>query len=417
MNQSQFDLLEKCIEQMNAGVALEDCINQSMELTPEMTEILKTSRDLMSLGENQVSKEQMKRSLATLLTKAESLKAEEANAAGKRGSISFGMRIRALLTSGGAIRPLLSRMALVMGITALLILLSGGLVITSAKSLPGDSLYPVKRAVEDISVYLVPSKEIRQEYEVSYSQQRVDEVKRLIALNRIQAISFEGVVEVNSSTDWTVSGIPVMIQGNTSFVGEIKGSEPFVNGSVVEVEGVTNLQGAVTANEIHLRQYQFTGMVERIDKNSWQISGINVAIKPNTLIGEGIEVGDEVEVIIRSEDDGLYALSIQNNNNPTSTPLIDNAHTNDPTAIGEATENQENETHDAITTPEVEEQLESGEAGDEELKATAEPDEGGEHEDSSNLAPTETHETENHDQVATPTPEQHQSTEETGSHD
>ena len=92
-------------------------------------------------------------------------------------------------------------------------------MITSAKSLPGDSLYPVKRAVEDITVYLVPSREIRQEYEVNYSQQRVDEVNRLIVLHRIQTISFEGVLEDKSSSNWIVSGIPVTIQTGHNICG------------------------------------------------------------------------------------------------------------------------------------------------------------------------------------------------------
>ena len=154
MNQREIDALEKCIEQVNAGIPVEECLNQTTDLTPEMVEILKHTSDLMRLGENQVSAEQMKRSLAKLLSQAEKMSVEETKSTPERRPVSLGMRIGELLRGGLLLRPVLSRMALVLGITALLILLSGGLVITSAKSLPGDSLYPVKLAVEDITVYL-----------------------------------------------------------------------------------------------------------------------------------------------------------------------------------------------------------------------------------------------------------------------
>jgi hypothetical protein len=294
---------------------------------------------------------------------------------------------------------------LVLGITALLILLSGGLVITSAKSLPGDSLYPVKLAVEDITVYLVPNREVRLEYEVNYSQQRVAEINQLIGLHRIQQISFEGLLDEKSSTAWTVSGIPVMIQTDTTFVGGLNGTEPFVNGSVVEVEGITNSQGGVTANEIHLRKYLFNGTVEEIDKNSWQISGIKLAITSRTQIGEGIEVGDEVNVLIRSEDDGLYALSIQ------STATLETIPQTPSTVIIDPTEHHDNETHEAITTPDVEHPLDTEETSHEEAQETPEPSLDGEHDGSTTVEPNENHETDEYIEEATTTPEQHESPE------
>jgi hypothetical protein len=74
MNQREIDALEKCIAQTNAGVPIEECIKQIKDLTSEMIEILKTIRDLMSLGENQASDKMMKRSLSKLLSQAERLK-------------------------------------------------------------------------------------------------------------------------------------------------------------------------------------------------------------------------------------------------------------------------------------------------------------------------------------------------------
>jgi hypothetical protein len=156
MNQREIDALKKCIEQVKAGMPVEDCIIQSSDLSPEAIDILKTTKVLMSLGENQATNEQMKRSLVTVLSHAARLRTEGNPATPEPISLSQGVRIREFLRGGASFRPIISRMALVLGITAILILISGGLVITSAKSLPGDSLCPVKLAVEDITVYLVP---------------------------------------------------------------------------------------------------------------------------------------------------------------------------------------------------------------------------------------------------------------------
>jgi hypothetical protein len=416
MNQREIDALEKCIEQVNAGMPVEECLNQTAGLTPEMVEILKHTDDLRRLGENQVSAEQLERSLTRLLSQAEKLSAEESKSTPERQPVSLGMRIGELLRGGVLLRPVISRMALVLGITAILLLLSGGLVITSAKSLPGDSLYPVKRAVEDITVYLVPSREIRLEYEVNYSQQRVDEVNQLIALHRTQPISFEGMLDEKSSTDWTVSGIPVTIKADTTFVGGLIGTEPFVSGAVVEVEGITNAQGGVTANEIHLRQYLFNGTVEKIDNNSWQISGIKLSITPSTQIGQGIAVGDKVSVLIRSEDDGLYALSIQSADTPVSSSVINQTGHNNETEIIDPTEHHDIETHAEITTSDVVHSLDNAETSHEEVQTTPEPKAVGEHEGSTTVYPTEQPETEQHPAEASTTPEHHDSPEQSEDH-
>jgi hypothetical protein len=398
MNQTEIDTLDKCIDRLNDGLPVEECINQSANLTAEMIDILKTTNDLMSLGKHQVSADQMKKSLKLLLTQAEKLKTEKSQSDPKPTQVPLGVKVRQFLQGGSSLRPLINRMTLVLGITALLILLSGGLVITSAKSLPGDSLYPVKRAVEDFTVHLLPSREIKHEYEENYSQQRVDEISRLIALNRIQRISFEGVLEDKTLSRWIVNGIPVSIQPDTTFEGELKGTESFLIGSVVEVEGVTNSQGGVSATEIKLKQYLFTGTVEKIDKNSWQISGINLSITPQTRIEQEFVVGDEVSVVIASEDGVLYALSIQSTATQVTTPYM------------LPTEHPDIETEEPISTTEMEHSEDSNETNQDEPQVTAEPSEDGEHEGSGSVESTDNHDSDNHRNygTTTPTPEEHE---------
>jgi hypothetical protein len=331
MNQRLIEALENSIKLMDSGVPLEDCINDYPDLENELRELLWMAEGVKSLRIENIPAELMNRSRIKLLSRSKYLESNSAQEIPSSIINRLANPFRISWHGLHSLSPLAGRLFLVLGITGLLILFSGGLLITSAKSLPGDSLYPVKRAVEDIRVYLAPGSEVRNEYEADYSQQRVDEVKQLIGLDREQQVSFEGKVEALSDSRLIVDGIPVSVLSNTTIVGGSAGIKSIELGMKVEVEGRTTNGGNVIANEVHIREYQFIGRVEIIDANYWQISGIQVQIKPVTQIDSGIQVGDEITILIRSEDNGLYALAILRDVHLLETPNSIPAPTTTPT--------------------------------------------------------------------------------------
>lgn len=322
MNQRLIDALERCMELLETGLLLEDCIKKYPDLEPELREILDTAEDVMNLRQDRVTMEAMNRNRIKVLSYANFLVNDSKRKTVISGENWLVRPIKRIVNGISSLSPFAGRLGLVVMITVLLILFSSGLVITSAKSIPGDSLYPVKRAVEDISVRLVPIKEVRSEYEFNYSQQRVVEVKRLIELKRVQRISFEGILESMSSTSWIVGGIPINIDATTTVVGGHDGVQSFLPGMEMEVEGITNTQGWVMAIEIHLREYEYIGMVDKITANYWQVSGIQFLITAGSQIDVGIREGDDVTVLVRSQDNGLYALAIMHDVHPNATPTI-----------------------------------------------------------------------------------------------
>jgi hypothetical protein len=343
MNQKLIDKFERCMELLEAGVPLEDCGKEYPDLEPELRKILETAKDVMQFSEEKVSIESMNRSRIKLLSKANQLASK-----GKENTSASGLNwivkpVRRIVNGFYSLSPLAARLVLVVAITGMLILFSSGLVITSAKSLPGDSLYPVKRAVEDISIHLVPNSEVRGEYENNYSQQRVVEVKRLIELKRIQRISFEGILESTDSSNWIVSGIPVDINAATTAVVGPDKTQSFQPGSVVEIEGITNVLGGVTANEIHLREYEFIGTVDKIEAKYWQISGIQYLITSWTQIDVGIREGDDVTVLVRSADNGLQALAILLDVHPIVTTIAPQPNLSTPMPTDTPSVNTEEE--------------------------------------------------------------------------
>jgi hypothetical protein len=309
MNKKLIDSLDECIKIMEAGVPLDDCLAQFPEQAVELRQLLKTAEELTNLRVENIPDALVNKSRTKFLLQAMSLKL----ANNDTEDVSHNALIkpfRQIFQYFQSLRPIAGKAILALGIAGLLVLFSGGLLFASAKSLPGDSLYPVKLVVEDIRVSLAHDNEARHKYEASYSLQRVEEVKSLIGMERTQQVSFKGTVISTGDVRWNVSGIPVIIQSDTKIIGGIGGLKVVEPGMTVEVEGVTRSQGWVMADEIHLQEYQFIGSVEKIGSNYWLISGIKLFIPSLAQIDPGIEVGDDALVFVHSEDSGLYALKI-----------------------------------------------------------------------------------------------------------
>lgn len=318
MKNNQIDLFEKCIELLEAGVPIDQCIKQYPQLTSEMKSMLENANNLLQFNDEQVETELMEQSRARIIHEANLLRSQPVSR--NSGVSKVKDFIHQFFSAIPSLTPLTRKLVFIIAITGFLILFSSGLVIASAKSLPGDSLYPVKRAVEDISIHIVPSHVTRIEYEDNYSHQRIVEVQRLLELDRIQAVAFEGILEAMDGNSWMVSGIQVNLSGKSQIISGLPDVQSIEIGSVIEVEGQTTTQGSVLASEIHIREYKYIGTVEKMDSNYWLISGNQVFLTKGSQIDPGILQGDDVTLLIRSEDDGLYALAILHDIRPTPMP-------------------------------------------------------------------------------------------------
>jgi hypothetical protein len=318
MKNNQIDLFEKCIELLEAGVPIDQCIKQYPQLTSEMKSMLENANNLLQFNDEQVETELMEQSRARIIHEANLLRSQPVSR--NSGVSKVKDFIHQFFSAIPSLTPLTRKLVFIIAITGFLILFSSGLVIASAKSLPGDSLYPVKRAVEDISIHIVPSHVTRIEYEDNYSHQRIVEVQRLLELDRIQAVAFEGILEAMDGNSWMVSGIQVNLSSKSQIISGLPDVQSIEIGSVIEVEGQTTTQGSVLASEIHIREYKYIGTVEKMDSNYWLISGNQVFLTKGSQIDPGILQGDDVTLLIRSEDDGLYALAILHDIRPTPMP-------------------------------------------------------------------------------------------------
>ncbi len=215
------EIFDECLLQLQNGIALEKVLGNYPAQAVELRPLLETARRLSkAAGVPPTSTQQ--RSRVGFLEKAARLSL--------RNKVSFWRRTS--LRLAGSI------------VLALGLVFSGiwGVTQTSASSLPGDSLYPVKRSVENMRLQFAPNDASRQNLVQEFDQRRKSEVHELIKDKRSAPVTFSGAAERDSSGDWTVNGVPVEIpQVDQSELSE---------GHDVEIEGVSKEDGRVWATVV-----------------------------------------------------------------------------------------------------------------------------------------------------------------------
>jgi len=285
MDERLFEALDDCITAINSGSGIEECLAKYPDLAVELRPLIETSNAARSLTTKHVPAAARNRSRTLLL----------AHAARRRKTR------RPLLTYFRVPRLVLSLAALLV----VLVFSFNGLIVTSAKTLPGDTLYPIKRAAETVRLQLTNNIEKKNQIEADYYQKRTEEVFELLQLKRTEQISMEGKVQEISPELWVVSGINIHVTPETRIIGEIH------LGQMVEVEGSTDPNGWVAADELHLRYYEITDIITEMGLDEWTIGDIKLFIAPDAQISPALEIGDQARVLVYSSDNGrLYARAI-----------------------------------------------------------------------------------------------------------
>jgi hypothetical protein len=226
MNQKLLDALENCLQRIEQGETMDAVLARHRELIEQLRPLLETA-----ICARSVSRE-------TLPVTALALARQR----------SRGLILAADLRRGKnhlpvrriSWRPLMTALSVI----AILVMSSNGILIASAHSIPGDTLYPLKRSVESTRLYLVSNPVKKQELEHTFEELRVDETRSLITHRRVESVEFSGQVSSQSEFEWSVSGIRVVITPQTRI-------DPGIAvGDLIEVDGATNTTGGVDA--VHL---------------------------------------------------------------------------------------------------------------------------------------------------------------------
>ena len=346
MSERQYETLESCLEAIASGVDCEQIIAQHPELQPA----LKAALQAQAIHNKTIPFDLQQRSRSRVLAHAASLRTSQ--------------------PTSGNIFARLPRLGVAILLALIAFLTWSSLMIASARSLPGDQLYPVKRAIEDLRINLSSSPDSQQHTEEQYRQRRIEEVQRLIDQQRVEMVSFDGIVNEQGVRHWDIGGIMVIVAPETNILGQID------LGTLVEVEGITQAEGWVRASEIHLREFEISGIVESISTHEWVISGKQIPIIPETHIDSNIQIGSQVQVVVHTDDDGnQYAVKIIFVSAPvTATPSPAPTASPFPTISSTSDDHEEVEDHDDNSTEQERDgdAEDQGESEDDEEEASSE---------------------------------------------
>lgn len=120
--------------------------------------------------------------------------------------------------AGVRVLPLLRRLSFALGAFALLVLASASLLARpAAGALPGEALYPLKRAGESLRLMLAADPNTLR---VRYHQERRDELLRLLALGKEAKAECYGTILAFADDQWQVDDLTFRIDGDSVIVGE-----------------------------------------------------------------------------------------------------------------------------------------------------------------------------------------------------
>jgi hypothetical protein len=275
-------LLDRCLVDLQAGVPLETVLQKYPAWQAELRPILEAVISVWEVrGSDTVPIAAMTRSRARLMREA--LRKQEV--APKKFWERFGFQ---------RLRPV--------PVATLLVLFSMAFTgLASAQALPGEMLYPVKMAAEQVGLNLPGSPSTYLERQESFDQRRVAEVETLIARQSIQEVNFSGYL-THAADQWSVAGI------NLSIPAEFKNLVESLNGKMVRIQADLTPDGKTIITGITPRLYTLSGKLNNVENSQWKIDDVWVEVDEQATPAPGQQV--QVQVM-RLADNHLQAVRIE----------------------------------------------------------------------------------------------------------
>jgi hypothetical protein len=207
------DILDQCLEQLNKGQSVEDCLAPYPAIAVQLAPLLRLAQQIAALRQDeQPSPAALQAARQKVLREA--VRLSDAHS-GKSPLARIPWRL--------SLQPILRRsMAAVLAASLLLVMLLGtGAVAASANSLPGDALYPVKRASEEVRLLLAFDQQTKAQLQHDMDERRIEEAKAVADSQRVVELAFRGRVEQMQDGRWTVSGVSIEISPDTVIEGRI----------------------------------------------------------------------------------------------------------------------------------------------------------------------------------------------------
>jgi hypothetical protein len=258
-----------------------------------------------------------------------------------------------------------------------------GTGLASAETVPGETLYPVKRVVEQAQLVLTTDQSTRLDLEEEFDRRRIAEAEELEQEGRIEPVTVAGPLEELEDQSWSVGGVKLKLTSDQEAVART------LLGSYIEVKGKIRGEEGIEVENLELRLFTFTGTIEEISGKEWKVSGVKVLVMDSTQIKGTPRVGKRVELTtLHYDEDSFLALTVRvsgsgSNGNGSKE---ENKGSDDP-VITESVDDSPENTLEATRTPEPEE---TDSSKDDESNKT--PDSNDDHQRTETPKPDDDHE-------------------------
>ena len=244
-------ILEDCLKRLRSGQSREDCLAAYPEHSERLRPLIQAATHLRTVTASQPRPQAIQAGRERMLATARS------NSTGNSfvQPVSSGDFSRYTVRIFTFIKTLLfgkethgMKFALRLAIDLIVILMIGGIltVNASARSLPGDPLYSVKRTWEEMRLTLTLDDPARQKLQDQFRQMRLEEVREMMQMGKTGLVEFEGQLESLTAEEWVVSGIRVGMQPDTIVEGDPEA------GQVVRVRARVLNNGTVIALQVRM---------------------------------------------------------------------------------------------------------------------------------------------------------------------
>lgn len=270
-------------------------------------------------------------------------------------------------------------------LSSLVLLFAGifGTSFASADTIPGETLYPVKRVVEQAQLALTTNQGSRLNLEEEFDRRRVAEAEELEQKGLTESVKVAGRLEVLSDETWTVAGLKLNLTPEQVAIART------LTGSYIEVIGQIRGEDGIEVESLELRLFTFSGTLEAIQDNEWTVSGVKVLMMEFTQITGEPQVGKRVDLTtLHYDEDYFLALTVRvtggsSSNEPKETNK--SGKNSDKPVITDSVNDQLEATKVPTKTPEPKESESTREP-----EETKRPDSDGENKVTETPKPTET---------------------------
>ena len=212
----KFDtVLDDCMDLLRAGASVEDCLARYPEHAEELRPLLSLASAVKGIPTPRPDFASVDANRLRMLDAVQNTAALNR----QRSPAMSGWLGR--LVSGPQNRPLL-RTALALAAVLILVSLSTAVLFASAShSLPGQTLYPMKRFGENIRLSLTLDAAARQDLRTKFRLERQREVMQVLESRQQATLEFRSTLDEIGDGYWIVGGLRVIVGDDTVVEGQV----------------------------------------------------------------------------------------------------------------------------------------------------------------------------------------------------